>query len=196
MATGAWLGPGLNAAEPSDLDAFSRLYLGWAHPELVTHDRTLNLAAAEGSPTVAVVVPPGQDPVRTVYLLENREGAVAGGDADLPGRGLLVYRVDLTVMNPDSVFWQQDRVDAMLGTANGPMAPGISVVAANGSRALTESGGHDGSPGDPFPGRSHHEVETLPGGPGLGAVRLEVGAAGPVMRVRITFPGAGQGRRT
>ncbi len=89
MGQGTWLGRG---ATPPQLDAFSKLRLGWVDVETI--DRTtygVRLPAVEREPRV-VKIPAVPGKPNEYYLLENRQHI--GADASLPGTGILVWHVD------------------------------------------------------------------------------------------------------
>lgn len=163
MGTGAWSGPQEDATRPSDLDAFSKWFLGWTRAILVDRAASIQLPAAEHAPVVTLVYPAGAVSGPEYFLIENRDGSSLPEDGSLPGRGLLVYRVDAAVMQPNSRYWLDDTVNAMLRAHGAPPVPGVEIVQADGSWSLIRATGRDGSAGDPFPGSSHRH-ELVPGG--------------------------------
>jgi immune inhibitor A len=194
MGTGAWDGPDEDAAEPADLDAFSRWYLGWARATLVTHDTILHLPAVETASRVAMLYPGGGTSGPEYFLLENREGSAGPADGALPGKGLLVYRVATSVMTATSPYWQDNTVDAYPHTLDAPPWPGIELVRADGEGPLTID---DGSAGDPFPGSADVRRLVPTGDPrplGLDGQPVDlwitgISDPGPVMTLTVTFRG-------
>jgi M6 family metalloprotease-like protein len=150
MGDGLYNGPGEGGSEPADLDAFTRLQLGWSVPvDLPSGLTALSLPPSETSRVVWRYQVPGQ---LQYYLIENREPI--GTDRWLPGRGLLVYDVDATAMNPSSQVWINDCLEC-IGAARS--RPGIQIVEADGGTGLVARTGNTdtGDAGDPFPGSAH-----------------------------------------
>ncbi|MEY4577155.1 MAG: hypothetical protein RL701_1858 [Pseudomonadota bacterium] len=157
MAGGSWNGGGARPAHPAGLH---KLQHGWLEVQEVqsTTDLTLLPYSATAGKVVKVVSPqyrPGQ-----YLLLENRKRT--GFDSDLPGEGLLVWRVD-----ESQQMFKPDR-------------PALLLLQADGRHDLERaSDWNDGDAGDPFPGSaSRSELDdqgelstTFEGGNGSG-VRL------------------------
>ncbi|MBN1826247.1 MAG: immune inhibitor A [Candidatus Eisenbacteria bacterium] len=128
----------LGSVIPASFCAWSKAYLGWVRPEVITSSRALRLACAtdlepvEDLPRYAVV--PVND--KEYYLLENRCGLAEGAfaakldtvnnvilgpvsddeeerftydyDYALPGWGLLVWHINERKLDPESLFWTND----------------------------------------------------------------------------------------
>lgn len=143
MGDGIYLGNPMGSS-PAHLDAWSKVYLGWVTPTTVltypdpgakvlqpveTAKSVLKLQAASNAA--------GQH-----FLLENRQ--LVNYDSALPGHGLLVWLID------------EDTIAANIAsnTVNSVLvAPGVTLVEADGNNALMTVGDNDlGSAGDPFPG--------------------------------------------
>ena len=132
-------GPGVQGVNPSNLDAWSRQFLGFDNPT----------PAAAGHYTLPPVTRGGGslkiwsngEPGTEYFLVENR--TKEGSDASLPGEGLIVYHVDDT---------KQDNVD-------GPLNYRVRVVEADNHTDL-EGGLNYGDPGDPFPGTANNTSLT------------------------------------
>ncbi|HEV7732190.1 MAG TPA: M6 family metalloprotease domain-containing protein [Candidatus Binatia bacterium] len=89
MGQGTWVGRG---ADPPELDAWSKLQLGWVDVDVI--ERTtyrVRLPAVEREPRV-VKIPAVPGRPQEYYLLENRQRI--GADAKLAGDGILVWHVD------------------------------------------------------------------------------------------------------
>ena len=148
MSLGAWNTlPGQFAGrKPAHHDAFSRAYLGWMTPTLVTSSQTeLVLDPAEISGQALQFIPnpneidwefryhSGQG---EYYLVENRQRI--GYDAGLPGCGLLIWHI-----NESSPFSNLANADEELRLINLQQADGLDDL-----RLRTNTG----DSGDPFPG--------------------------------------------
>lgn len=132
MAGGSYNGAGARPAHPAPLH---KLQHGWISATKVTTSgaHTLQPFGASGGRVLKVISPAyalGQ-----YLLLESR--ARKGFDKDLPGEGLLVWRVDEA------------------GEQFSPTAPGLTLIQADGQRDLEDPDGwNQGDEGDPFPGSS------------------------------------------
>jgi M6 family metalloprotease-like protein len=98
MGGGSWNGGGNSPAHPS---AWSRIFVGWVEPQIVTSDISLS----------SIVVPPvenypvvyklwAHDPSENTseyFLVENRQKL--GFDSALPGEGILIWHIDDTYGN-------------------------------------------------------------------------------------------------
>ena len=107
MAGGSWGGNGITNARPTALDVWSRRYLGWASPTLVTNDNlyTVNgiMATATGSSYKLARL--GADTTKQFWLIETRYELGAGPVSSVrwdsllvstsPG-GLAIYHIDST----------------------------------------------------------------------------------------------------
>ncbi len=133
MAHGTWGGGG---AQPSNLDALSRQLLGWEDEVLRVFgagDFILD-AVEEGDSRSAEVLPLGPWG-RERFVIENRrrrDGAVV--DGDLPGSGILIYRVDdeQPVNRSPDPYW-------------------VEVLEADGRNDLRDAA-NNGDASDPFTG--------------------------------------------
>jgi M6 family metalloprotease-like protein len=178
MGSGNYNGPNDDGSEPSDLDAFTRLQFGWSTPVPVTGPpRVYVLRPAETSPQVLEYAIPDS---RQYYLMENRQPI--GPDAWLPGRGLLIYRVDGAIMNPSTSAWNNDCLECVTGSGRNPH-PGIEIMQADGSASLAQPGsaGDAGSASDPFPGTTgatQFSDATRPSAVGWGGVPSYLSVSG------------------
>lgn len=135
MGQGTWLGRG---ATPPQLDAWSKLRLGWVDVQTIEQTTYgVRLPAVETEPRV-VKIPAVPGRPQEYYLLENRQHI--GADASLPGTGILVWHVDERV---DGFRTAQMRVDHKL----------LHLVEADGRGDLDRghrAGGNRGDAGDPW----------------------------------------------
>lgn len=135
MAGGSYNGSGARPAHPAGLHKTQH---GWVEVEDIRSSRQLSLApySATSGKVVKLVSPvyrAGQ-----YLLLENRRKQ--GFDSDLPGEGLLVWRVDET----KQMF--------------APEKPALLLIQADGRHQLQNpSDWNTGDAGDPFPGNSDRD---------------------------------------
>lgn len=122
MATGHRGGGASGPDRPFGLCAWCRAVLGWTRPAAVDPDdlQDLLLAPSTAGPGETFLVPGEAE--GEAFLLENRRRA--GWDADLPGEGLLVWRVGAPVVPGESedVPWLD------LVEAHGIEAPDASLL--------------------------------------------------------------------
>ncbi|OIQ07956.1 immune inhibitor A precursor [Moorella thermoacetica] len=153
MSSGSWLGPlkngYLDGSCPAELDAFSKMFLGWVGPNVPkTGFLDFQFPPVEQTSTVMKLLPGGQE-ASDYFLVENRQKL--GYDAYLPGSGLLVWHVDSTIMNPDSTYWRLDDVNS-----SSPPHHGLVLVEADGQFNLLKDyydyNANSGDASDPFPG--------------------------------------------
>jgi immune inhibitor A len=134
MAGGSYNGNGARPAHPAPLH---KLQHGWISARMVTTSKSLTIkpyTATAGE--IFKLVSPKFKP-KQYLLLENRKKA--GFDFDLPGEGLLVWKVD----EPKEM--------------NSKTKSGLSIVQADGSNDLDNpNDGNQGDAGDPFPGSENH----------------------------------------
>lgn len=141
MGSGSWGCDSFNPAQPCHMSAWSKAMLGWVD--------VAAWAANQGQDEV--VLPPVQSSGQVLrvdaldgsgdYLLfENRQRL--GGDAELAGTGLLVWRVDPEWL---ATAWPANAVNALR------TRQGISLLQADGRTDLL-AGVNRADAGDPFPG--------------------------------------------
>jgi immune inhibitor A len=130
MAGGSYNGDGARPAHPAGLH---KMQHGWVSIKTVKASASITIKPyTPSSGGVVKIVSPNFSP-KQYLLLENRKKT--GFDFDLPGEGLLVWRVDETGAQE---------------TAN---SPGLFLVQADGRNDLTNpSDWNQGDTGDPFPG--------------------------------------------
>jgi len=93
MAGGSWGGDGQSPEKPVHMSAWSREFLGWVSPTTVTTElNPASLKSAEDNADVLKI------PISATrwYLVENRQKKLF--DGKLPAGGLLVWKIDQTVI--------------------------------------------------------------------------------------------------
>ncbi|MGH9331251.1 MAG: M6 family metalloprotease domain-containing protein, partial [Vicinamibacterales bacterium] len=95
MASGSWGGDNQSPELPTHMSAWAKSFLGWVQPQPVEADRKgAKLEAAHDKRTNALKIAISAN---QYYLLEYRPKK--GFDAKLPSAGLLVWRINDTVVN-------------------------------------------------------------------------------------------------
>jgi immune inhibitor A len=134
MASGSYNGNGARPAHPAPLH---KLQHGWVKASTITASAKLTMKpyTATSGEIVKVKSPKFRD--EQYLLLENRKKV--GFDFDLPGEGLLVWKVD-----------ERKKM-------NNKDKAGLVLVQADGSNDLNNpNDGNQGDAGDPFPGSENH----------------------------------------
>ena len=145
MASGSWGGDDQSPELPSHMSAWAKVFLGWLQPQAITATKSVSLPAVYTGRTAALKVAISNN---LYYLIEYRNRT--GFDAKLTGTGLLVWRIN------DSV------VEAGLKTnrVNGDAAnKGVDLVEADGRNHLDlppSAGGNRGDGSDPYPGSTNN----------------------------------------
>ena len=147
MASGSWGGDGQSPQRPAHMSAWAKSFLGWIQPRLVnkqTGDLTsFQLKAVHDDKTAAIKVPIS---VTQYYLLEYRPKK--GFDTNLPYGGLLIWKINDTVLN----------AGLQTNTVNGDAGnKGVDLIEADGTNDLDRAlnavpPGNRGDGGDPYPG--------------------------------------------
>jgi M6 family metalloprotease-like protein len=104
MAGGSWGGNGSTNARPVALDVWSRRFLGWVNPTLVTNDNLyiVNSIMTTSTNSSYKLAKLGADTTKQYWLIENRFKNGAGPissvqwDLLLYGQGLAIYHIDTT----------------------------------------------------------------------------------------------------
>lgn len=147
---------------PVHMDAWSKYYLGFAKPTLVTENKKLTLRAASQYPDIYRIDVPGSNG-REYFLLENRQldGFDKGFLVNEAIKGLVVYHVvdDIFVSsfhrpNEAANPTPNHRTNKYLDGESGQTHYAISVIQADGNYDL-EKGNNDGDAGDTFPGAAN-----------------------------------------
>ena len=166
MGQGTWVGRG---DEPSGLDAWSKLQLGWVDVETLTQTTPgVALPAVLAVPRV-VRIPAAPGHPQEYYLLENRTRT--GVDAKLPGEGLLVWHVD-------------ERMESMRGGQTDVHHQLLRLVEADGRDDLERghaAGGNRGDATDPWWGPPAWH-RRMAGGLALAGALLVAAAVHRVLR--------------
>jgi M6 family metalloprotease-like protein len=139
MGSGSWGGDDRSPHHPAHMAAWSKAFLGWVNPLVVTADtRAVQLKPVETSPDVLRV----NISENVYYLIEYRRKTLF--DDSLTGPGVLVWRVDDAVARAGLA---NNRVNA------NPDNPGVYLVQGDGRRDLDDIARQNrGDAGDPFPG--------------------------------------------
>jgi M6 family metalloprotease-like protein len=145
MGTGGSGADGGSPARPTHLGAWSKVELGWVTPTDLSAPTDVDLAPVVGSPAVyrfASEENPGVE-----YLLENRQRA--GFDGELPGTGLLIWRVDTNMID----YWRDNRRRnlSLYSVNDDENNRGVQVIEADGLSEIRRQLSN-GDAGDPFPG--------------------------------------------
>lgn len=193
MAAGSYNGGGARPAHPAGLH---KLQHGWIGVTTIKKSRSLTIRPYGPSSGRVYKIVSGAYQMKQYLLLENRRWR--GFDADLPGEGLLVWRVDES------------------GEQETTGQPGLLLIQADGRHNLEDpTDRNTGDAGDPFPGSAGRTElgdtgstsTSFPGGPRSGvklsSIRLDPATGAVKLKVVISqgpFPaplrsGGGQTRR-
>jgi len=137
MASGSW---GNNGETPVYMSAWSRYWLGWVEPIVITDDiNNLELRPIENDGDVYLLPIPGNwSNSNEYYLLENRQKIKY--DAYLPSEGLLIWHIDEDILNSK---WNSNSVN------NDEEHKGVDLEEADGEDDL-DSKTNYGDSGDPY----------------------------------------------
>jgi hypothetical protein len=140
MGTGVYGGDGHSPQYPAHLGAWPALFMGWAQTLKPTEDTPVVLPPLGSGAQILDLSFQGEaNPEHFLVEARRREGF----DRNLPGDGLIVYRLNEAVIGHG----------IQSNSINSGLTPGIVIVEANGSSDLTR-GINRGDPGDPYPGAS------------------------------------------
>ncbi len=162
MASGSWARypnkPLFSGNLPTHLDAWSKWYLGFLTPMVVTNPANITLGPAETNPDVALMVVPNSGG-KEYFLFENRQqigfdqGLSRLGDI----HGLAIYHVDDTVLtrnfwrNAEAENWKEFRSEGWRKAWTGETHYAISISQADDLWQL-EHVTSWGDAGDLYPG--------------------------------------------
>jgi M6 family metalloprotease-like protein len=195
MAGGSWTGLSRFGDSPALLDPWSKFFLGWVTPTLVTGTLTnQSIPSAETSSTLfqflsgSALTGTGQ-----YFLVENRQRV--SYDAALPGSGLLVWHID-EARSGNTAECVPGGTPACSSTVHYKVA----VVPADNLFDL-ERGVNRGDAGDPFPGSTNKQSltdSTTPSsrlwtGTPSGASIQTISASGAVMTATLSQSAAAPG---
>ena len=140
MAGGGWGGDSASPERPTHMSAWAKYFLGWVSPTEVTSD--LNPATIDDAEDNAEAF---KLPISATeyYLIENRQKKKF--DQNLPGAGLVIFRVNETVVNAGLI---NNQVNADENNK------GVDVEEADGQNHL-DSATNRADGGDVFPGTSN-----------------------------------------
>ncbi len=140
MGTGVYGGDGHSPQYPTHPGAWPALFMGWAQTLSPTEDTPVVLPPlGSGNQILDLSFQGEADPEHFLVEARRREGF----DRNLPGDGLIVYRVNEAVIGHG----------IQSNSVNSGLTPGVFIIEANGSSDLTR-GINRGDSGDPFPGAS------------------------------------------
>ena len=145
MAAGSW---GNNGETPVYFSAYSRSWLGWETPELVTDDIT-NLViepVSEGGKSYKLPIPGNQPNSNEYFLIENRQQS--NYDEYIPGEGLLIWHIDENILNSK---WDSNTVN------NDEDHKGMDLEEADGNDDLDDKTNR-GDAGDPYTSGSFNKT--------------------------------------
>lgn len=143
MAGGSWNRfPNKNlfsGNSPADLDAWSKVYLGFVKPVEITNSADVVLPAAELSPVIYKMVVPFSGG-KEYYLFENRQPVAFDQGFTRFGspHGLAIYHVDETVLSRtfwrpnEAENWKEIRSTGSQMAVNGEYHYAISILQADG----------------------------------------------------------------
>lgn len=135
MGSGAWGDWGRTPSHPS---AWSKVYLGWAQPTVISnYVEGQRVMYMEGNAPDVIKLPTTNS--QEYFLLENRYQS--GYDRYLPGSGLLIWHIDTDVI---SQWLYYNRVN------NNEAHKGVDLEEASGVQDLDQRGSNDGDSSDPW----------------------------------------------
>ena len=181
MASGSWGGDGQSPNRPSHMSAWAKTFLGWLQPRLVDK-ATGNLVSFALKPihddkTAALKVPIS---MTQYYLIEYRPKK--GFDANLPFGGVLIWKINDTVLNAGLAN----------NTVNGDAAnKGVDLIEADGANDLDRPSngtppGNRGDAGDPYPGsKNNRKLDSASSPKALGVISV-CGIGDPAATVTLS----------
>jgi M6 family metalloprotease-like protein len=184
MAAGSW--NGANGATPAHLDAWSKCWLGWTVPAVVSGTMNVSIGNVAGSADVFQFRDSqGCQGSSEYFLVENRFRN--GFDAGLPGQGLLVWHVD------DSR--SHNRNEWYPGCASCTGHYHLALMQAD-NRWDLERNANRGDTGDPYEAprtltASSSPNSNLYSGAASGISITNVSVAGATMTATLGAPAAG-----
>jgi len=137
MGSGNWLGGLIYkiGTVPAHLSAWMKINQGWVTPTDVRNPSSMSLADIKEKGHVVRLFPNGDVNSKEYFIVEHRRKR--NFDADLPGEGLLIWRID----------------ESQSGNSN-PNAPFISLVQADGLDDL-RTARNQGDASDPYTGSNN-----------------------------------------
>jgi len=181
MAGGSWNRVSHGGDRPAHLDPWSRYFLGWSAPTLLSGTISAKtLAAVETANDFYRLAGSGNE----YFLLENRQKS--GFDTGLPGAGLLVWHIDESKASNDSEWYP--------GCTGCSSHYKVALVQADGLYNL-EKNNNGGDGGDPFPGTGNNHsfggatvpAAALYNGSSSGFSISNISASGSPMTATVTI---------
>jgi M6 family metalloprotease-like protein len=164
MASGSWGGDGESPARPSHMSAWAKSFLGWIQPRLVDKaagDLTaFALKPIQDDRTAALKVPIS---TTQYYLIEYRPKK--GFDLNLPFGGILIWKINDTVLN----------AGLQSNTVNGDAAnKGVDLTEADGRNDLDKAipPGNRGDKDDPYPSNGKRKLDAASNPKALGGIAI------------------------
>jgi hypothetical protein len=193
MATGSWNQVSRAGDSPAHMDPWSKYFLGWINPTLVT--TTLNsesISRSATSPDIYQLLP-GTPLSGEYFLVENRQRV--NYDSGLPGAGLLIWHIDTAKKRNDN----RDNTNECYPNGPSCSANHYLVALVQGDNAFDlEKGNNRGDGGDPWPGTSTKTTfdsgsnpnSNLYNGSSAGVSISAIGPSGTVMTATLSVLGA------
>jgi M6 family metalloprotease-like protein len=175
MGSGSWNGVSAAGDSPAHMDPWSKFFLGWISPTLVTG--TLPNETISPAETTADVYQflAGTPTSGEYFLVENRQ--FLGFDAGLPGQGLVIWHIDTAKTS--------NAQECHPGIDCNTYHYKVAVVQADNLYHL-ELGDNRGDGGDPWPGTTGKQTVNDTSAPNS---RLYNGASSGVSITGITVAG-------
>ncbi len=135
MSGGSWGGNGSSPWYPAHFCAWSKVFLGFASPQVITQpSESITFPPVEHEPFIVKIA--ADNPTSQYFLLENRQHL--GSDTTLVSTGLLIWHIDETQWGNTEDFHHL-----------------VDLEQADGLYQLN-NGNSNGDAGDPFPGTTQN----------------------------------------
>ena len=188
MSGGSWNGPSNMGASPAQLDAWSRVFLGFNDAVNVSGtDQTIDLPSVVSTQSGSIYRLDGANS-NEYWLLENRQKT--GSDAYLPAAGLLIWHIDNAVVGSNDTECLQQNNWLCAGNNNHFR---VALEQADGLYQL-ENNVNQGNGGDPYPGTTNNRTFSFATNPNsssyytssnLGVVLASISDSGPTMTAHV-----------
>jgi M6 family metalloprotease-like protein len=188
MAGGSWNRTSLPGDSPAHFDPWSKYFVGWVSPTLVTTTLTNESISQAATNADLYQFLPGTPSSGEYFLIENRQKT--GYDAGLPGSGLLIWHIDAGKSGNTQDCYPGGALPCTTTTHYK-----IALVQADNLFNL-EKGNNRGDAGDPWPGSTGKTTFNDTSSPNSnfysaspsGVTVSAISASGPTMTA--TFGGA------
>jgi immune inhibitor A len=160
MAGGSWNGISFSGDTPSHMTAWSKFFLGWITPTIIsdtTTEQTLQIKAASNNADVYQFLSGSPGSGGEYFLVENRQPTSGSFDEGLPGSGLAIWHIDESMKTTDNTDNAHECNPSVTNCASTHYR--VALVQADGKWDL-EDGGNRGDSGDLFPGSSNNRSFT------------------------------------